>query len=44
MWGVVAIGAAIALVLLVAVGWLEVGSKVSGKFPDQRGDGAAGGD
>ena len=27
MWGVVAIGAALALILLVAVGWLEVGKK-----------------
>ena len=44
MWAVVAIGATIALILLIAVGWLEVGGKVSGKYSDQRGDGAAGGD
>ena len=44
MWGVVTIGAAIALILLVAVGWLEVGQKLSGKRPDQRGDGVPGGD
>ena len=44
MWGVVAIGAAIALILLVAVGWLEVGQKQSGKYTDQRGDGGAKGD
>lgn len=41
MWDVVVIGAVIALILLIAVGWLEVGQKLSGKYPDQRGDGAA---
>jgi putative Mg2+ transporter-C (MgtC) family protein len=44
MWGVVVIAAAIGLILLVALGWLEVGQKVSNKHPDQRSDGAAGGD
>ncbi len=44
MWGVVVIGAAIALILLVVLGWLEVGQKVGGKQPDQQGDSAGGGD
>ena len=44
MWGVVVIAAAIGLILLVALGWLEVVHKVSNKHPDQRSDGAAGGD